>query len=182
MDANGTQFHLLLGLDDWASCLDGQLRPLQASWADSSQGVDLNKSGVDWVDERAEVTLQKRLFQFTATSRDVRPSLKDRRGAARDRYGNWYWIDETRREILINSSGTLTTTHFWSSTDQINCNSENVTSDFHPPEPAPTKVALELSGLAVTEDHYLVAGVLEPAGLLIFDLHGGGAPRQLLWP
>jgi phage tail-like protein len=182
MDANGTQFHLLLGLDDWASCLDGQLRPLQASWADSSQGVDLNKSGVDWVDERAEVTLQKRLFQFTATSRDVRPSLKDRRGAARDRYGNWYWIDETRREILINSSGTLTTTHFWSSTDRINCNSENVTGDFHTPEPAPAKVAWELSGLAVTEDHYLVAGVLEPAGLLIFDLHGGGAPRQLLWP
>jgi phage tail-like protein len=182
MDANGTHFHLLLGHDDWANCLDGQMRPLGLSWATSIDAVVPNKSGIDWNEERTEVTLQKRLFQFTATPKDTRPFLRDRRGAARDRYGNWFWIDQSRREILVNSSGTLVTTHFWSSTDQVKCNSSRATSDFRAPEPPPAKVSWELGGLAVTEDHYLVAGVLEPAGLLIFDLHGGAAPRQLLWP
>lgn len=183
MDANGTLFHLLLGRDDWANCLDWQLRPLRPSWATSTNGVVLNKSDIDWDEERAEVTLQKKLFQFTAPPRDTRPFLKNRRGTARDCYGNWYWIDETRREILVNSSGTHVTSHFWASTDQAECKySESASGDFHAPEPAPVKVAWELSGLAVTEDHYLVAGVREPDGLLIFDLHAGAAPRQLLWP
>ncbi len=182
MDANGTHFHLLLGPDDWANCLDAEKRQLGLSWASSSDGVVLNKSGVDWSEEHAEVTLQKKLFQFIATPKDTRPALQDRRGAARDRYGNWYWIDQTRTEILVNSSGTLATTHFWSSTDQVKCNRESATGDFRPPDAPPAKVSWELSGLAVTEDHYLVAGVQEPAGLLIFDLHGGAAPRQLLWP
>lgn len=182
MDANGTHFHLLLGADDWANCLDGQGRQLSLSWASSTNGLLLNKSGVDWNEETTEVTLQKKLFQFIATPRDTRPGLKDRRGAARDRYGNWYWIDQNRREILVNSTGTLVTTHFWSSTDQAKCNRERATGDFRPPDPSPAKVPWELSGLAVTQDHYLVTGVLEPAGLLIFDLHGGAAPRQLLWP
>src|SRR5439155_23786166 len=98
-------------------------------------------------------------------------------------YGNWYWIDETRREIVVNSSGTQVTSHFWASTDQADCKvSESASGDFHAPEPAPAKVAWELSGLAVTEDHSLMAVVREPEGLLIFDLHAGAAPRQLLWP
>lgn len=183
MDANGTFFHLLLGRDDWANCLDAQGRTLGASWDDSERSLSLNKSGTDWDKERDELTLQQRLFQFNASTESDRPKIKDRRGAARDRYGNWYWIDASEREILVNSSGTQTVSHFWSSTDECasNC-SEKATGDFEVSEPKPAAVAFELSGLAVTEDHYLVAGVVEPAGLLIFDLYATGEPRQLLWP
>jgi phage tail-like protein len=181
MDANGTRFHLLLGRDDWANCLDSGQRPLSLSWDSETTEAVINRSGTDWDEERNEVTLQKRLFQFAAASRDTRPLLKNRRGAAGDRYGNWYWIDETRREILVNSSGTLTTTHFWSSTDQPTC-SKNAAGDFQSTLPPAPSVAFELSGLVVTEDHYLVVGVENPAGLLIFDLHAGAGPRQLLWP
>jgi phage tail-like protein len=41
---------------------------------------------------------------------------------------------------------------------------------------------LQLAGLTITDDHYLVAGVIEPAGFLAFDLHGGGPPQQFTWP
>jgi len=183
MDANGTHFHLLLGREDWANCLDSRLLPLWQSWDVSTGGVVVNNSGIDWDETHAEVTLKQRLFQFIARPSNQRPSLANRRGAARDGYGNWYWIDESRREILINSSGTQATTHFWASSDQVECkSSEDATGDFHPQQIAPVRDALELGGLAVTEDHYLVAGVIEPPGLLIFDLHGGAGPRQLLWP
>lgn len=179
MDANGTFFHLLLGPNDWSNCLDQRRMALRHSWDNASR--EANESGLDWDPKRNEVTLHQKLFQFPATASDRRPSLTDRRGAARDRYGNWYWIDETRRAIVVNSSGTQVTTHFWSSTDQIECEPADSAGEFFALHPA-TPVARELCGLTVTQDHYLVVGVREPSGLLIFDLHGGGAPRKMLWP
>jgi len=188
MDANGTFFHLLLGPNDWSNCLDQRRLPLLQSWDNNSKtGVSgelraANESGLDWDPKRNEVILHQKLFQFPAAASDRRPSLTDRRGAARDRYGDWYWIDETRRAIVVNSSGTQVTTHFWSSTDQIECEpADSAAGEFFAMQPA-MPVARELSGLTVTQDHYLVVGVREPSGLLIFDLHGGGSPRQMLWP
>jgi phage tail protein domain len=183
MDANGTFFHLLLDRDDWGNCVDAQRRSLRQSWDDSKRGAAFNKSGTDWNEERAELTLQRRLFQFNNTPRSMRPELRERRGAARDRYGNWYWIDARGREILVNSSGAQAVSHFWSSTDLCagHC-AKKVSGDFQLPEPETDKVAFEMSGLAITAEHYLVVGVVKPAGLLIFDLYASSEPRQLLWP
>src|SRR5664279_5034539 len=96
MDAHGTRFHLLLGKDDWATCTG---------------------DNASWDEKRNELTLAPRLFRFQIPAQHTDPVVENRRGAARDRYGNWYWIDATRTEILVNSSGTAQTTHFWSSAD-----------------------------------------------------------------
>ena len=183
MDANGTRFHLLLGKGDWRRCteeMDGQERTLASLWDVTS--VDGAATNLYWEQERYELTLQPRLFQFVPAPRDKPPALADRRGAGRDRFGNWYWIDATGREILVNSAGTQTRAHFWSVGDGIACEQSRGLGDFVPTTPMPELTPLQLRGLAVTEDHYLVVGVLQPAGLLIFDLHAGGPPQQVLWP
>jgi phage tail-like protein len=179
VDANGTKFYLLLGKPDWQRCTDGQGRPLAALW--SSSEAERKAAQVYWNTERYELTLQPQLFQFATSSNDRKPSLADRRGSAADRFGNWYWLDETGNEILVNSSGTGNTSHFWSTGNCLQCEQALSDGQFQARE-KPAIQPLELRGLAVTEDHYLVVGVLQPAGLLIFDLQGGGAPEFLRWP
>jgi phage tail-like protein len=180
VDANGTRFHLLLGRDDWARCsvAGTELR----EWWELSSPPYLKTSGLVFNDERAELTLQPRLFKFIAAPKDTRPDLSNRRGAGRDRYGNWYWIDETALKIRVRSSGSQLVSDFWSPAIGSRCCKQVRLGDFQPRAPALSLSSLPLSGLTVTEDHYLVAGMLEPAGLLIFDLHAGGEPRQVLWP
>lgn len=179
MDANGTRLHLLLGPDDWARCLVGE-STLRELW---DQGPDQDPSGLKWDDDRGELTLQPLLLKFVASERDTRPSIDNRRGAGRDRFGNWYWIDESKLKIRVRSSGTGHTSDFWSAAIQATSQQRKRAGDFQSQEGASQQLAvLKLSGLAVTEDHYLVVGVTQPKGLLIFDLHAVREPRHLIWP
>lgn len=182
MDANGTRFHLLLGRDDWAGCsvesAAGEMTPLNKIWEASPPP---QARGLAWNDERNELTLEPRLFKFVAALKDSSPSLENRRGAGRDAYGNWYWIDETQARIRVRSAGSGLTSNFWPLDLSGQCRHEVRYGDFQARD-AKQFSPLPLSGLAVTENHFLVVGVIEPKGVLIFDLHAGGEPRQLLWP
>ncbi|HYI13095.1 MAG TPA: phage tail protein [Thermoanaerobaculia bacterium] len=177
MDVNGTRFHLLLGRDDWGSrCTNAEGTTRLADIFDASKnGGDADFS---WDERRSELTLGSRVFHFTPASGNRSVDVSDRRGAAADAYGNVYWIDESGTEIQVHSAGTRVTSHFWSSLDGC---ATKPTSTFTPLD-APAMQQIALSGLAVTSLHYLVVGTLDPAGLLVFDLHRGGEPRQLLWP
>jgi phage tail-like protein len=135
-----------------------------------------------WDEKRSELILKPRIFQFVPPKSDRPPALTDRRGAACDRFGNWYWIGKDNEEILIHSAGTMHTSHYWSVGDGLECSRIEKTGDFNPAEPAQPLNKFQLSGLTVTDEHYLVVGVLDPAGLLIFDLFSGGPPRHMLWP
>ncbi|MFL6227735.1 MAG: phage tail protein [Pyrinomonadaceae bacterium] len=187
MDVNGTRYQLLLGEGDWRECADASGVPLRVSWkdappADASTKLapSSNPSQLAWDADRHELTLQPRLFRFVAAPDDVPPDFARRRGAARDRYENWYWIDETRARVSVRSAGSLRTTEFWSAALCASlCAGEGTTADdgsfrAQEIEPLPSFV---FGGLAVTEDHYLVVGTVEPRGFLVFDLHAGGAPQ-----
>ena len=176
MDANGTRYHLLLGEDDWLRC-DADGVPL---WPDPGSPPGGDAAGLAWNGERAELTLRPRLFQFVAAPKDVAPDPSMRRGAGRDRYGNWYWIDEDERRLRVNSAGTRRASTFWPPEEDA-CAPPAAEGEFRPRNPSVPEPP-RFRGLAVTEDHYLVVGVLRPAGLVYFDLHAGGAPQQLLWP
>jgi phage tail-like protein len=180
MDINGTRFQLLLGGSDWAACLDAQAQALALSWQSSPP----RDAKVRWDAERQEVTFAGRLFKFVASKNDRAPELEDRRGAARDRFGNWFWVAESGGELLVNSAGTSRTSHFWSAHDDDDARrpTPERAGDFRAWGVEPPPPARRFGGLAVTEEHFLVVGVVEPAGLLLFDLHTGGPPRQLCWP
>jgi phage tail-like protein len=172
MDANGTRYHLLLGERDFASRRDvGQ--PIGA------RGEVAPGPGLVFDAERGELTLRPERFRFVASKGDRPVTLEDRRGAAADRYGNWYWIDDDRQTIRVQSSHGGPASVLW----PVPAAPGSVPDgEFRPAASAETAPAPPLAGLTVTAHHYLVAGSLAPAGLLIFDLHAGGPPMTLLWP
>src|SRR5271166_625472 len=178
MDANLTRFHLLLGKADWT----------RSTGPDGTAAFGIPEAVVAWDEELYEVSLQPKLFQFVPAARHQKPNLgsprgtdSDRRGAARDRFGNWYFISTDQLQIMVYSAGCHETTHFWSTSDGQpgGCPPDETFQPVNPPGFSPPSM---LSGLAITEDHYLAVGTLAPAGLLIFDLHAGGPPVQLFWP
>src|ERR1700752_1216746 len=110
MDANGSRFHLLLGREDWAECSVAGTK-LRDIWQASPPQPGAGK--LSWKDERDELTLEQRLLRFVAAPRDTFPAISNRRGAGGDRYGNFYWIDESERRLRVFSSGSGQTSDFW---------------------------------------------------------------------
>jgi len=173
IDSNQTRYHLLLGQGDWAECTtDGETSIFT--------GTEDVPALFSWEAARSETTLGVRINVFHSAAGNVAPTMSQRRGAAQDRYANFYWIADSQMEILVTSSGSQVTTHFWASADELprKCGRGEfgVCEATIPPAP------LVFSGLTVTTEHYLVVGVVEPKGLVIFDLFHGGPPRQVAWP
>lgn len=165
MDANGTRFHLLEGGRDWRPAVRTELA-----------------DGLEWHDPKAFLRLQARPFLFPeppGTTERLAPA--DRRGAAVDRYGNIYWIGADEAEVRVLGSGARSAERFWSPGMAAAEAGAEPGAFRAKPATAPPAVG-RLRGLAVTSHHYLVVGVVEPAGLLIFDLHAGGPPLHILWP
>jgi phage tail-like protein len=176
VDVNGTRFQLLLGEQDWAACSDGRVRigPALAS------PVDTQAADLAWDRERSELTLSPLLFQFVTPPKDTPPSLSVRRGAAQDRYGNWYWVDATARRLFVLREGESEAETFWPREETANAPSGSE-GEFRPlREESPRLV--RFLGMTVTDDQYLVVGMLEPAGLLVFDLYDTREPLRILWP
>ncbi|HEV8551409.1 MAG TPA: phage tail protein [Polyangiaceae bacterium] len=173
MDANGTRFHLLLGAGDWGRTTDCSASLLAPGDDPGSVGVALDARS-------QERTLKALPFRFLASPNDRAPTIDDRRGAARDRFGNWYFIDDDRTRIRVKSAGTRKLSDFWPlpAAPPAPAKSGAFAPLGTPPAPPPGKLA----GLAITTHHYLIVGTLAPAGFLVFDLHAGGPPLALAWP
>ncbi|MFL6255764.1 MAG: hypothetical protein ACJ74T_12195, partial [Pyrinomonadaceae bacterium] len=150
MDVNGTRFQLLLGEDDWAACSDGRLkvRPSSVSTGET-EAADLA-----WNPEGSELTLRPLLFQFVTPPKDTPPSLSVRRGAAPDRYGNWYWVDATARRILVLRYGEQTAETFWPV--EGGTDTPPTSAGEFAPRQAEAPVLDRFLGLAVTDDQHLV--------------------------
>src|SRR5437660_14518 len=120
MDVNGSRFQLVLGYDNWAAWEDEQ-GELGSAWNEVPPDLAIREKPKLYYDRVAqELTLQKRLFRFLTAPRDVAPRLQMRRGAGRDRFGNWYWIGDDRRRIMVNSAGSGQTSQFWEPADGRN--------------------------------------------------------------
>jgi phage tail-like protein len=165
VDVNGTRFHLVRTEREW----------LPPAAADGTPSAD----GLEWAE--GLLRLRKLLPVFPPRRDETPPSIESRRGAARDRYGHWYWISDDGHEIRVSRGGRRPSTRFWSAEEGARGCPPATDGAFAPVvtvSPSP----LELAGLAVTTDHYLIAGRLQPNGILVFDLRGGGGPLILDWP
>ena len=178
MDVNGTKFHLVhdkLDWDKWFSVkhkttLDVMFGP--PAFADAE---------VEWNRGEQNLRLASQVVEFKGLATQPDTILDNRRGAGRDRYGHWYWINEERTGIYFLAQGEIKPVTFWTSLAEDPCDPAGVpdNSQFRTKEPAAPE-PLTLSGLAVSAGHYLLVGVMGQ-GLLIFDLHRGGPPTLLLW-
>lgn len=172
-DVNGTRFHLLLGEADW------------------NVGRD---SDLEWDRDRHGVRLRDHAYFFTARPGDARPTVEQRRGAARDRRGRWYFLDDGGDNILVADERGGRATVFWSTSD---AQPEVVTPrnvprpgpvrtpriDLPRASPRPLRLVLRLAALTITTDHRLVVAAREDARTWLFVWgQDGDPPVRLPWP
>ena len=176
MDVNQTKFHLLYGAEDWGRCYaDGSPTPLAEQWRLAQD------PSLAWDAATNTLRLARTLPLFRRASRTPPLAMADRRGADRDGFGNWYWIDEAETGIRFAAEGQRMSAPFWSLADlAASCPSPD--DGGFAPKGAPVAPTGRLRGLAVTSRHFLVVGDDLRRGLYVFDLHGGGAPLFLAWP
>jgi phage tail-like protein len=191
MDVNGTKFHLLYGKPDWGQLfVPSDERPLRELW----QLPEAQQPEIEWNGQKGSLRLarQPQLFRRSKREMPLPLPLSMRRGAGRDQYEHWYWIDPGQRGIRFLAHGERRSVLFWSSVVSTVACEPSPTSGFASCAPALPE-RLVLRGLAVTNKrtvvdgeevvtgHYLVVGNVTQRGLLIFDLHRGGPPLLLTW-
>lgn len=189
MDANQTSFHLLFGREDWSRAfLEDGATTLGEVWRAEEEdasppGGPALAARAGWVDPHTqEWMLRPRLARFVPSPGDRPVRLEDRRGAARDRYGNWYEVSADRSQVLVRSVGSDRVTVFWPVPPAAA--SAAVPGDFVTEQAGAVLGECALTGLVITRDHYLVAlsTVEARTEILIFDLFSGGPPWRLCWP
>src|SRR5262245_33137732 len=87
-----------------------------------------------------DVTLWKEAFRFPS-GQGERLAPESRRGTARDRFGNWYWIAPDRQSVLVWSCGSRNTSVFWPAGSGA-CAAADVAGDFQPRETTAAKKAI----------------------------------------
>lgn len=177
LDANETRHQLLYGEADWKRCYSASSPDVADSgWLPLA---DYSGTAVEWVAAGQVVRLRALPFSFTAPVLDTLPNFEQqRRGAAADQFGNWYWIDSSTQKLRVWREG-IAATDFWPPAGEED---SPPTGEFAPLDTATASQPLSLAGVAVSSEHFLLVGTLAPAGVLIFDLAAGGAPMHLLWP
>jgi phage tail-like protein len=175
VDVNGTRFHLIKGRADWRRCTEERERGPGAPGEIGPGDFE----DVEFDAGSRSFRLKSRLVVFVNARGGSPLQPSQRRGAGADAFANWYWISSDRRRVFWRPLGSKRSRVFWSQEmDEPQC---AASADFAPiaaPAPAPP----ELSGLAVTTNHRLVVGNLTEHGLLVFDLHAGGAPLLVPFP
>lgn len=165
MDVNDTRFHLIAAQEDWQLVQD------------TTPGGCGNGPCTHWEASSGSVILRPELPLFPRGRQGGGLDAANRRGAASDRFGTWYWIGHDRNTIWRAPAATTAAVPYWEQNEPATATPAGAfVSQAAPPAPA------KLAGLAVTAHHYLLVGILQPAGLLIFDLRAGGEPLRLQFP